>query len=47
MTDVIGFLFTTLGDVWAVIVSNWILSFSALTVIIGYIVVLVKESREQ
>lgn len=47
MTDVIDFLFSTLGNVWTVILSSWILSFSFAVTLIGFVVSLYLGSREE
>lgn len=44
MTSVISFFFWVLGSVWSLIVSNWILSFSVLVLIIGSVVSLIQAS---
>lgn len=45
MTEVIEFYYDVSKDLWALIISNWILSVSVLCTIIGYIVTLVNASR--
>lgn len=47
MIQVIDFLFETLGKVWNVIVSQWILSVSFLTLVLGFVVDLVKSTKQQ
>lgn len=45
MSDVIQFYYDVSKDMWALIVSNWILSVSVLCTVIGYIINLVNTSR--
>ena len=46
MTDVIDFFFTTLGDLWSVITTSWILSMAVLITVISWVIDLVKASRQ-
>lgn len=46
MQDIIDFYFTIANQLWAVIISQWILSIGILIVIIGWIITLVNGSRQ-
>ena len=46
MTDVIDFFFTTLGDLWTVILSSWLLSMAVLITVISWVIDLVKASKQ-
>lgn len=47
MTLVINFFFSMLGDLWDLITDYWILSVFVLITVLGFIVDLVKRSREK
>lgn len=46
MTDVIDFFFQILGDLWSLISSYWILSMCVLITVIGWVVDLVRGTRQ-
>lgn len=46
MNDIIDFYFTIANQLWAIIVSQWILSIGVLIVIIGWVITLVNGSRQ-
>lgn len=46
MQDIIDFYFTIANQLWAVIISQWILSIGILIVIIGWVITLVNGSRQ-
>lgn len=46
MQDIIDFYFTIANQLWAVIISQWILSIGILIIIIGWIITLVNGSRQ-
>lgn len=46
MQDIIDFYFTIANQLWAVIISQWILSIGILIVIIGWIITLINGSRQ-
>ena len=47
MTLVINFFFDIVGDLWTLITDYWILSVFVLITVLGFIVDLVKNSREK
>lgn len=46
MTDVIDFFFDLMRQFWALISAYWILSMSVLITVIGWVVDLVRGSRQ-
>lgn len=46
MTDVIDFFFTTLGQLWSVITASWVLSMAVLITVIGWVIDLVRASKQ-
>ena len=44
-TQVIDFMFTIWNSMWFTIKSYWILSFGVMVIILGYIVTLLKQSK--
>lgn len=47
MTLVINFFFDIVGDLWDLITDYWILSIFVLITVLGFIVDLIKKSREK
>lgn len=46
MQDIVDFYFQIANQLWAVIVSQWILSIGILIVLIGWVITLVNGSRQ-
>lgn len=46
MQDIVDFYFEIANQLWAVIVSQWILSIGILIVLIGWVITLVNGSRQ-
>lgn len=47
MTLVINFFFSMMSDLWDLITDYWILSVFVLITVLGFIVDLIKKSREK
>ena len=47
MIDITDFYFSIARSLWAVIVSQWILSIGVLIVVLGWVISLVKGSSSQ
>lgn len=46
MIDVVDFFFQLLNDLWTCITSYWVLSIAVLITVIGWIVDLVKSTKQ-
>lgn len=47
MQEITDFFFTILNQVWALIISQWILSIGFLLLILGWVISLINGSRQQ
>lgn len=47
MNEVIDFFFTTLADLWSLIISNWILSAFVLITVLYWIAGIYQQSRQK
>lgn len=46
MIEVTDFLFQILGNLWTLILGNWILSISILIILLNWVITLVNGSRQ-